>query len=185
MSWIRIVPESEAEGKLKDIYHRISSSRGKVSNIMRVQSLQPGAMEAHLDLYMQLLFKRGGLSRPERELIAVAVSRENGCRYCTLHHEAALEAWWKDADRVAAFRKGPGEASLNERETALVQYAVKLTAEPEKVEQEDVEALRRAGLSEEEILQANLIASYFNFANRIANGLGVDAPPDEVSGYRY
>jgi uncharacterized peroxidase-related enzyme len=95
MSWIRIIHEDEAEGKLAEAYARIAERRGKVANIMRVQSLAPDAMEAHMELYMHLLFGRGGLSRAEREMIAVVVSIANGCEYCSLHHAVALEAWWR------------------------------------------------------------------------------------------
>jgi uncharacterized peroxidase-related enzyme len=185
MSWIRVIPEDEAQGELAETYARIRKERGKLSNIMRVQSLDPRAMEAHLDLYMRLLFRQGGLSRAERELIAVVVSVQNGCEYCTLHHAAALAAWWKDPARVERLEEDPGKADLSEREEALVHYATTLTHAPASIQEEAVERLRRTGLDDEEILQANMITAYFNFVNRIAEGLGVDAPPEEVEGYRY
>jgi uncharacterized peroxidase-related enzyme len=185
MSWIRVIPEDEAQGELAETYARIRKERGKLSNIMRVQSLDPRAMEAHLDLYMRLLFRQGGLSRAERELIAVVVSVQNGCEYCTLHHAAALAAWWKDPARVERLEEDPGKADLSEREEALVHYATTLTQAPASIQEEAVERLRRTGLDDEEILQANMITAYFNFVNRIAEGLGVDAPPEEVEGYRY
>jgi uncharacterized peroxidase-related enzyme len=185
MSWIRMIDENEAEGKLADVYAEISRLRGKVSNIMRVQSLVPEAMKAHMDLYMTLMFGKGGLRRSERELIAVVVSVENGCAYCTLHHAAALEAWWKDPDRVRRLTRDPGSAGLSPREAALTRYARSLTRTPVKVDRSEIEDLREAGLTDEEILQANMIAAYFNFVNRIAEGSGVEAPPEEVIGYRY
>ncbi len=185
MSWIRMIHEEEAEGELADVYRSIAGKRGKLSNIMRIQSLAPGAMQAHLDLYMELMFTKGGLGRAERELIAVVVSMENDCRYCTLHHAAALEAWWKDPDRVVRLRSDPASADLSDRETALVDYALELTREPAALNEADVESLRSAGLTDEEVLQANMITAYFNFVNRIAEGLGVEAPPEEVEGYRY
>lgn len=185
MSWIRVVHESDADGALADVYDRVGRQRGKVANIMRVQSLAPAAMAAHVDLYLDLMFSRGGLTRAERELIAVVVSGANGCHYCTLHHAAALEAWWRDADRVARLRRDPDSAGLSARETRLVDYAERLTRSPADVKESDVQALRTAGLTDREILQANMITAYFNFVNRIAEGLGVDAPQDEVGGYRY
>lgn len=185
-SWIRVIDEGAAEGPLADAYARVARLRGKVSNIMRAQSLAPEAMEAHMDLYMTLMFEKGGLSRAERELIAVVVSIENGCTYCTLHHAAALRAWWKSGERVDRVVAGELEAAaLTERELAIVAYARALTRSPAEVGPEDVERLRRAGLDDEEILRTNLVVSYFNFVNRIAEGLGVTAPPDEVEGYRY
>lgn len=186
MSWIHVVTESEADGRLAEAYERIARQRGKVSNIMRVHSLAPDAMVAHMDLYRTLMFEKGGLSRAECELIAVVVSVENRCEYCTLHHAAALRAWWKSQDRVDRLIAGDLEgADLSERELAVVDYAQALTRSPREVGPEQVERLREAGLGDDEILRTNLIASYFNFANRITEGLGVTAPPDEVEGYRY
>lgn len=185
MSWIRIIDEHSAEGRLAEVYRDIEKKRGKLSNIMRVQSLAPEAMQAHMDLYMDLLFRKGGLSRAERELIAVVVSVANGCEYCTVHHAAALAAWWKDEDRVQRLGQDPLEADLSDREGALAAYAQELTRSPSEVLEADVERLRAAGLSDEEILQANMIAAYFNFVNRIAEGLGVTVTAEEAKGYRY
>jgi len=185
MTWIRTIHEDDAEGRLAEVYEAIIERRGKLSNIMRIQSLAPEAMAIHMELYLALMFSKGGLSRAERELIAVIVSVENGCTYCTLHHAAALEAWWKDGDRVRRLQNDPESADLSSRERALVDYSKALTKAPAAVGAEQVQALRDEGLRDEEILQANMIVAYFNFVNRIAEGLGVEAPPDEVAGYRY
>jgi uncharacterized peroxidase-related enzyme len=185
MSWIRTIEEAEADGELARVYDGIARKRGKLSNIMKVQSLDPAAMEAHLELYMRLLFRKGGLSRAERELLAVVVSVENGCGYCTLHHAEALASWWKDRARVERVQDDPASADLSSREEALVRYAQRLTRSPSEVEESEVDGLREEGLTDEEILQANMIIGYFNFVNRVAEGLGVDAPPEEVEGYRY
>ncbi|TVP54576.1 MAG: peroxidase [Gemmatimonadales bacterium] len=185
MSWIPMVSEEEAEGELAEVYREISGRRGKLSNIMRVQSLAPRAMKIHLDLYVELMFSRPGLSRAEREMIAVVVSVANDCTYCTLHHEAALHAWWKDADRVRRLRNDPDGVELSDRERALVEYAQELTRAPAEVDSGAIDRLREVGLADDEILQANMIIAYFNFVNRIAEGLGVEAPPGEVEGYEY
>jgi uncharacterized peroxidase-related enzyme len=184
-AWVHVVHESEAAGELREVYERVRSSRGKVSNIMRVQSLNPRAMQAHLDLYLALLFDRSGLSRAERELIAVTVSALNGCEYCVSHHAAALNVYWRDEQKLARLVDDYRQVELSPRERAMVGYAVLLTREPAAVSHEHVAAMRAAGLSEEEVLSVNLITSYFNFVNRVANGLGVESAEEEVEGYRY
>jgi uncharacterized peroxidase-related enzyme len=185
MPWIREVAEADAEGELREVYDRIVSSRGKLSNIMRVQSLSPRAMQAHLDLYITLLFERSGVTRVERELVAVVVSATNGCAYCVSHHAAALNAYWRDDDRVAGLVADHTRVELSTRERAIADYAVSLTRGPAAVEERQITAMREAGLTDEEILNVNLVASYFNFVNRIAEGLGVEHSPEEVGGYRY
>lgn len=76
-------------------------------------------------------------------------------------------------------------AGLSWRETAMLEYALKLTRAPETMAEADMAALRAQGLEDGDVLDLNLITSYFNFVNRIALGLGVDVSPEEVWGYRY
>lgn len=185
MSWIHQIDESDASGTLEPVYDRIRSERGKLSNIMRIQSLHPGAMEAHMDLYMQLMYDRCGLRRAERELLAVVVSATNRCRYCIRHHAEALNAYWKDDERVEQAIEDHRQLDLSKRMAACLDYAVLLTQCPHQVEEEDVGRLREVGFSDREILSINLITSYFNFVNRIAEGLGVEVTKEEMGGYRY
>ncbi len=80
MAWIRMIQEQEAQGKLKQIYDRLTDSWGVV-NILKVQSLNPTALVAHYELYKPLMRGRSGLSRVQREMIAVVVSAANHCHY--------------------------------------------------------------------------------------------------------
>lgn len=184
MSWISVVDESDASGELKEFYDGIKGARGKLSNIMKVQSLNPSAMKNHLDLYMTIMFGRSGLKREERELIATVVSIENKCEYCTSHHAEALKNYWKDEEKVKTLVEDPTSLDLPERKRRMVDYAVKLTKSPGSVGQEDINILRKAGFSDEDILNINLTTSYFNFVNRIALGLGVEFTGEEMRGYK-
>ncbi|MFO7991549.1 MAG: peroxidase-related enzyme [Thermoplasmata archaeon] len=185
MSWIREVEESEAEGELKEIYQEIITSRGKLSNIMKVHSLNPEAMKAHMDLYMSIMFKSSTIKRPQCEMIAVVVSAANGCSYCINHHAEALNHYWRDDKRVERLIQEPESVDLGEKEGAMVDYARKLTSSPDATTEDDIENLRDAGLTDKDILNVNLIVSYFNFVNRIALGLGVEFGAEEIKGYDY
>ena len=81
MAWIKVVPPENATGDLLDQYERMRDSAGKVPSILAVHSLNPSALRAHFDLYRTLMFARSELSRPQREMIAVVVSKTNGCHY--------------------------------------------------------------------------------------------------------
>jgi uncharacterized peroxidase-related enzyme len=81
MAWIRVIDEADATGELKDAYDRVAAARGGVANILKVHSVSPAAMTAHLDLYRHLMFGPSELSRREREAIALAVSAANACHY--------------------------------------------------------------------------------------------------------
>lgn len=182
MSWISETPESEAHGPLRDIYDAIRKQRGKVARILGVHSLDPGALQHHLDLYMHLMFSAGPLSRREREAIAVVVSTTNGCAYCVAHHLEALRRYEKDETVLSAVRAAPDQLA-DSRLRAMLLYAQKLTAAPSTMNQAQVAALRAEGLTDPDILRINLVTAYFNFVNRIALGLGVEADSEEITGY--
>ncbi len=82
MAWIKVVHSEESTAKLKELYDRIGGSTKKeVANILKVHSLHPEVMEAHLSLYEIIMFGDSGLSRSQREMIAVVVSSTNSCEY--------------------------------------------------------------------------------------------------------
>lgn len=81
LSWIRVVEAGEADEKLRNAYETVGAARGEVANILKLHSLRPEAMIAHLNLYRELMFSRSELTRRERETIAVAVSVVNECHY--------------------------------------------------------------------------------------------------------
>lgn len=185
MAWIRVIDEAEAQGKLKECYDEIKRTRGKIANIMKVHSLQPDAMMAHLNLYKTIMFGPSGLSRRQRELLATVVSALNRCAYCVRHHAEALRAYVKDESFLEHVQRDYTQASLGPQERAMLDYAQKLTRSPAQVAPQDIEQLRRVGFGDAEILSINLIVSYFNFVNRVALGLGVEFSEDEARGYRY
>ena len=180
-SWIEEIDRKDAEGKLEEIYIEIEKRRGKIANIMKVHSLNPESMKAHMDIYTTLMFGKSGLSREEREMIAVAVSAANGCDYCINHHAEALNNYWKDEKKLKDFIESKLE--MPERKQRMTEYAIKLTKRPRAMEEGDILILRECGFSDRDILDINMIASYFNFVNRIALGLGVEFSSEEVTGY--
>ncbi len=185
MAWIRVVGEDEAGDELRAALDAVVGSRGKLSNILAVHSLHPKAMTAHMDLYMAIMFGPSGLTREEREMVAVVVSAADQCPYCILHHGTALNHYWKDEERVARFIDDPRSVDVSPKMRVILDYAVQLTERPSGIEEAEIVRLRDEGLTDEEILSLNLIVSYFNFVNRIALGLGVEFSEDEVGGYKY
>ena len=183
MSWIEEVEVSEAEGKLAEMYAALIKQRGKISNILKVHSLNPDAMGNHLDLYMTLMFGKSGLSRAEREAVAVVVSANNDCEYCVRHHAEALRHYIDDEETMAMLMTADGLETLEPRLSNIVRHAEKLTTAPIAMTESDLDELRTEGLSDKDILDLTLIVAYFNFVNRIALGLGVTFNAEELSGY--
>ena len=184
MSWIDEVELDDAQGKLAEIYAELVEKRGKVSNILKVHSLNPEAMGNHLDLYMTLMFGKSGISRAEREAIAVVVSATNECAYCVNHHAEALRRYVKDEETLDMLMSADGLETLEPRLSNIVRHAEKLTSAPDAMTESDLGELRAVGLSDRDILDVSLIVAYFNFVNRIALGLGVTFSAEEMSGYR-
>jgi len=185
MAWIRVVSADEADDELRATLDHVASSRGKLSNILAVHSLHPKGLSAHMELYLAIMFSASGLTREEREMIAVVVSAIDQCPYGILHHGKALNHYWQDEERLARFIEESRSVDVSPRMRAVLDYAILLTERPSGIEESDIARLRDVGLSDEEILSVNLVVSYFNFSNRVALGLGVEFSEDELEGYKY
>lgn len=186
MAFIDIIEPEEADGKLKDIYEELEKKRGKLARIHKIQSLNPETITTHMDLYLSIMFSRSPLSRTQREMMAVVVSATNDCEYCQLHHGEALNHYWKDRERVEQLRVDYDKLDLNNVDKRLCQLARELTLNPNSINKDKyITPLKNTGLSDRAILDAVLVISYFNFVNRIVQGLGVEADEQEVQGYKY
>lgn len=81
MAYLRLIDEDEADGQLRDEYDAALARAGKIFNIVKSMSLRPAVLQASMGLYREIMFGPSGLSRQERELLAVVVSAANSCRY--------------------------------------------------------------------------------------------------------
>ena len=184
MSWIEEIDVEDAEGELAEAYAALAGNRGEVSNLFRVHSLNPSSLRDHLDLYMTLMFGQSGLSRLEREAVAVVVSANNECAYCVDHHAAALGNFLDDEETLDMLSAADGLETLEPRLSNIVRHAEKLTSAPAAMTESDLGELRAVGLSDRDILDLTLVVAYFNFVNRLVLGLGVESGPDEAHGGR-
>jgi uncharacterized peroxidase-related enzyme len=185
MAWIESINEDDATGELKEIYDKIKKERGKISNVMKIHSLNPRIMEKHLNLYLSIMFGVSDISRENRELIAVVISSINKCDYCINHHAKALDRYWKDREKIMKLINDFKSIKFTEKITAMLNYVYNLTKNPNKITKNDVDLIKNMGYSDRDILDINLIVSYFNFVNRIVLGLGVEFSEDEMKGYKY
>src|SRR6056297_1737440 len=163
MAWIKTLNEKEAEGKLKKYYKQIKKSRGKIANIHKIHSLNPESLKNHMDLYMNIMFSDSGLKREQREMIAVVVSSANECNYCINHHGEALNYYWKDNKKLKIFINDykNEKLNLNEKEMLMLDYAYDLTKNPKNVNKNIINKLKNGGFIDKNILNINLIISYF------------------------
>ncbi len=185
MPHIHTITYDDSEEELKSIYDQIIKSRGKLAEVHKIQSLNPKALMAHMELYMTVMFGKSPLKRYQREMMGVVVSVANHCRYCIQHHEQALLAYWKDPNKTHQLKGSRSGLNLSEADEALCRFAEKLTLNKNTDYSSHTENLKQAGFNDRAILDAVQVVAYFNFVNRLVLGLGVRSDKDETKGYRY
>lgn len=185
MAAIETISYEDATGELKDVYHQILESRGKLAEMHKIQSLNPAALMAHMDLYMATMFGQSPLRRYQREMMAIVVSVTNRCEYCIKHHEQALLAYWKDEGKINLLISDRSELDLSQQDRALCDFAEQLTKNNPQNYPPQVESLKGHGLGDRAILDAVQVIAYFNFVNRMVLALGVEFDEQEMKGYNY
>lgn len=187
-AWIRMVPDEEAGPELKRALELARTPHGTVDNVMRVHSLRPSTMKGHVAIYRAALHDDANtLPGWLQETISSYVSILNECPYSFANHWANARHLIGNSERAdaieAALQARRPEEAFTGRELSLLRYAEKLTIEPGSMDKSDVDSLREAGFDDGEILEVNQIVCYFNYANRLLNGLGVTTEGDVVGYY--
>lgn len=183
MTWIATVAYEQAEGRLKQLYDRVKGPDNNVDNIMMAHSLRPHTMDGHMAIYKYVLHHSANtVPKWFLETIGVLVSDLNHCHYCVEHHFAGLTRLLGDENRASRIRQAlEARAFAKEfsaREQAALSYATKLTLDAASVAPADIEALRRSGFDDGQILEINQVTAYFAYANRTVLGLGITTEGD-------
>ena len=159
-------------------FRKCEEKLGFVPNVLKAYAFDMPKLEAFVAMYNDLMLAPSGLSKLEREMIAVAVSAVNRCYYCLTAHGAAVRALSEDPVLGELMVMNYRVARLSSRERAMLDFAVKLTAEPWAVEEPDREALRKVGFTPRDIWDIATVAGFFNMSNRVASA--TDMRPNVV-----
>ena len=187
-AWIHMVPLEAASGELAEMYELVKTPHGTVDNVMKAHSLRPHTMRGHVVLYRSVLHHEGNtVPLWFLETVASYVSIINACAYSLTHHWHNAAALIGEPERAAAVRaaldaRAP-EQVFEGKELELLRYAGKLTATPGDMTRADWDAMKAAGADDGEILEVNQVVAYFNYSNRLLNGLGVTTAGDHVGYY--
>lgn len=149
---------------------------GLVPNVLRAYAFRPNKLKVFSRFYNALMLDDSGLSRLEREMLAVVVSCANHCYYCLVAHGQAVRAMSGDPQLGEMLVMNYRVAELSERHRAMLDFAWKLTVTPHDITGADRQTLRAVGFSEEEIFDICDVVGFFNYSNRVA--LGVDMIPN-------
>ena len=179
---IEITALSLQRGKLSPpmeaYFAKCREKLGFVPNVLAAYAFDNAKLEAFAAIYNDLMLAPSGLSKLEREMIAVAVSSVNRCYYCLVAHGAAVRALSGDPALGELMVMNYRAARLSKRQRAMLDFAVKMTAEPWAVEEEDRAALRKAGFTARDIWDIAAVAGFYNMTNRVASA--TDMRPNSV-----
>jgi len=151
---------------------------GLVPNVLRAYAFDIAKLNAFTAMYNDLMLGDSGLTKLEREMIAVVVSSINRCWYCQVAHGAAVRQLSGDPALGEAMVMSYRAAPLDPRQRAMLDFAEKLTLDSHRVDEADRRALRDAGFSDRDIWDIAAVAGFFNMSNRIASASGME--PNEA-----
>ena len=179
-SWLRVPPEGDAPEGVQALFDKADEKLGFVPNVLRVYALRPRHLELWNTFYDELMRGESTLTKVQREMIAVVVSVANSCAYCIAAHSAALRKLTKDPPLADQIATDHAQAGISDRMKRALDYALKLTRSPDAMAEDDVQRLRDAGWTDEDVMDIAEVAAMFNFTNRLASGLGW-VPNDEFA----
>ena len=152
-----------------------------IPNVLLAYAFDEAKLQAFSMFYNDLMLGDSGLSKLEREMIAVAVSSVNHCYYCLAAHGAAVRQLSGNPALGEQIAMNYRVADLDTRQRAMLDFAVKLTETPDRIVEEDRDALRKAGFGDRDIWDIAATASFFNMSNRMAAATEMQ-PNDEYHG---
>ena len=165
------VPPAQSQALYTDILdHGFGADRP--INFFAALAPRPDILEATWNLVKAVLVS-GYLPASVKQMIALSISRQNGCRYCSVVHRGALESAGVDPMVVESCATDPDTTSLAEPQRSIVQFALKVARDPASVRDEDFERLRDWGLAEEELAEVVMLAGFTNFINAWADISGI------------
>ena len=183
--WIETVGREDAGSELAAAYDEVCRADGSVHNIYQAFASRPDLLVLADRFFRALLHNpRRSLEDWMQEVVATHVAILCGCRYAKEHHGANLMSLLGDRKQgramLAALEAGEVPSGADARLRAILAYTRKLTLEPAAMAEEDVAALRAAGLGDAEIFAVNQIAAHFAYWSRMLNGLGVTADGERI-----
>jgi uncharacterized peroxidase-related enzyme len=175
-----VVPdETRLPTHVASIHAQFRRQYGFVPNWLAALSVNPDTAYRLVTLYEHLFDPhRSHLTAAERELIAVVTSAANGCSYCVFNHTQALASVTGDTVRAQRIAQGFHHVRLSPKETALAEVSERLTRDPSRIGEDDLQRLREIGFTQQAVTEVLEIAAFFNYANRLTIALNV-VPDDQ------
>lgn len=159
---------AELDADIQKYFAKCDEKLGFVPNVLRAYSFNADKLANFMAMYNELMLGPSGLSKLEREMVAVVASSINHCFYCLTAHGAAVRQISGDPALGELMVMNYRAAELSPRQRAMLDFAAKLTESPDKTVEADRQALRDAGFSDADIWDLAAVTSFFNMSNRLA-----------------
>jgi 4-carboxymuconolactone decarboxylase len=172
-AWISVPEPDQLPEEVAAEISPVADRIGFVPNVARLLAVTPSHFRGWWKYFDELMRGPSGLTKTQREMIAVVVSAESGCPYCEAAHEAALRLRTKDAVLVERLAANYRHVDLAQRDRVMLDFAVKLTKTPDQCEERDLAALREVGYTDEDILHIIEVTAIFNHNVRLATATGL------------
>lgn len=161
-------PAARLDADNRAYFAKCREKLGFVPNVLAAYAFDNAKLRAFILMADDLMLGDSGLSKLEREMIAVAVSSVNHCHYCLTSHGAAVRQRAGDPELGELMVQNYRAADLPPRQKAMLDFAVKLTEQPDKIDEADRRALRKAGFTDRDIWDIAAVAAFYNMTNRMA-----------------
>jgi uncharacterized peroxidase-related enzyme len=172
------LPRGVLSAEMEAYFAKCDEKLGFVPNVLAAYAHDNAKLEAFAALYNDLMLAPSGLSKLEREMIAVVVSSENRCYYCLTAHGAAVRQLSGDPVLGELMAMNYRAADLAPRHRAMLDFAAKLTTDPASIGEADRNALREAGFTDRDIWDIGAVASFYSMSNRMASAVDMRPNPE-------
>ncbi len=173
MTRIDLVTSQSDDPVVSNVFSEIEAAFGKVPNLFRIYAHHPPLLQANWEK-VKAVMMGANLRRIVKETIAVLVSKDNSCSYCVAAHTASLQSLGMDAEQIAALEKDLQSYDFTGKEQLLIEFARKANLDPLRISDATFRALRDAGATDGEIVEALGAMEVFTSFNRFLDSLQVD-----------
>lgn len=170
--------QAELTPPIAAYFEKCIEKLGFVPNVLLAYAHSIPKLEAFVGMYNDLMLAPSGLSKLEREMIAVAVSAENRCWYCLVAHGAAVRQLSGRPELGDAIAFNYRVADITPRQRAMLDFAVKMARASAEIVEADRQVLRDHGLSDADIWDLAATASFYAMSNRMASATGMMPNPE-------
>ena len=155
--------------KIQKYFKLCKEKLGLIPNVLKAYSHNTEKLNAFTNMYNEIMLAESGLSKLQREMIAVVVSSINKCFYCQVAHGASVRELSKNPELSEELIMNYNIANISDKDKAMLEFSDKMTSSSYKIQEKDRNILREHGFTDADIWDIASVVGFFNMSNRIAS----------------